>query len=598
MPHLPRRARTFRALALPVAVAGAALAVWLHPLGGGSEPPHTAAPVAQSGRQVATSGPSAAPAAPAAPGPEALRAEPAGSVPVGSAAYPVPDGAIMVAPDGDDGAAGTPDRPLRTVAAAVAKAGRSGTVVVRGGVYHESVTIPDGSRVDVRAYPHEAVWLDGSSPVTSWRAEDGAWVSDGWTARFDASPTYTKGAQPSGDAAFQFVSPDHPMAAHPDQLWVDGAAQVQVGSRGEVRGGTFYVDEGARRLYMGSDPRGHDVRGATLSEAVTVRGAGSALRGLGVRRYATSLPQMGTVKLAAPDVTVENVVVEGSATTGVSALSSGARLHRVTSSRNGLLGVHANQADGLRLQGVRTDGNNTEHFKYAPVSGGVKVTRSRDVSIVDSVAAGNLGKGFWLDESVYDGVLLRDRAVGNADHGAVLELGAKAVVAGSVLRDNGGAGLKVNDTSDVRIRNNTLAGNLRGLWLVQDARRRGDPGADPRHPDDPAMTWRIEDVAVAANVFGAGRAGAACLLCVEDATGAHSAAELRITAAGDRFAGGGPYPLVVWPGVRGARTAYDDLDRFRRDTGQEDPGAPPLPADLAALAGRPAGDRHVGAWPS
>ena len=44
------------------------------------------------------------------------------------------------------------------------------------------------------------------------------------------------------------------MAAYPDQVWIDGVAQRQVGSRDAVVAGTFFVDTAAHRLYLGTNP--------------------------------------------------------------------------------------------------------------------------------------------------------------------------------------------------------------------------------------------------------------------------------------------------------------------------------------------------------
>ncbi|MDL4815683.1 right-handed parallel beta-helix repeat-containing protein [Actinomadura opuntiae] len=556
---------------------------------------------------------------------------PPGAAPMGSTAYPVPDGALFVSPSGNDGADGTRKHPLRTLARAVAKAHPGGTVVLRGGVYHESVTVPGGKKLTIQSAPREAVWLDGSSPVGGWRAGNDAWVREGWTTRFDASPTYTAGAKASGDGDFQFVSPDHPMAAHPDQVWLDGAPQRQVGARADVKPGTFYVDEGARRLYLGSDPRGHDVRASTLSEAITVGGAGSRLRGLGVRRYATSLPQLGSVKVTAPRVTVENVAVDDSATTGLSVLAAHARVRHVTADGNGMLGVHANYADDLRLEGVRSTGNNAEHFKYSPVSGGVKVTRSRQVAVTGGVFADNLGKGVWMDESVYDITLTGNRILRNADHGVSLELSAKAVVAGNVIGGNAGDGLKVNNTSDVQIWNNSMAGNGRTIHLAQDPRSPSDPhaaGRDPRQKNgDPAMTWQVSKVVISNNTLADARPRTPCLLCVEDGTHRRGGGQMGLTVDGNVYVrpDGNPHAVVRWARGSGGTSDFTDLGRFRSETGQEKRGvlkttggaagqdgalersfatqadtgtALPLPAPIAALLNKPTGTRHVGAWTS
>ncbi|MFC5743993.1 right-handed parallel beta-helix repeat-containing protein [Actinomadura rugatobispora] len=554
---------------------------------------------------------------------------PAGAVTVGAAAYKVPGDAVVVSPSGDDAAPGTAAQPLRTVARAIAKSSSGSTIVLRGGTYHESVTVPASKRLTLQAHPGEAVWFDGSEPVEGWRSQGGAWVKDGWTARFDSSPTYTAGAPASRDRDFQFVDPAHPMAAHPDQVWIDDVAQRQVASRAQLQANTFYVDEAARRLYLGSDPSGRKVRASTLDEAITLRGGGSALRGIGVRRYATSLPQLGSVKVVGADVTLENVAVTDSATTGLSVVGPRATVRRFTATRNGMLGIHGNHADRLRIELVRAHRNNLERFKPAPVSGGIKITRSRTVAITGSVLADNLGKGVWLDESVHDATVTGNRIVQNTSHGIVLELSAKAVVAGNLVRGNGGDGLRLNDTSDVAVWNNTLTGNGRTVHLVQDLRRPdqpGTPGRDPRRPfPDPGMTWRLGQITLRNNVLADPRPGAPCLLCVEDHSHERSARAMDITANGNvyvRSSPGSPQRLVLWSRGEGEAAAFTSLAEFRAATGQEQRGlaydtdhtvapdgtldrptataananALPLPAAIATKLGKPSGTRHTGAW--
>ncbi|WP_157887736.1 DUF1565 domain-containing protein [Frondihabitans sp. PAMC 28766] len=110
-----------------------------------------------------------------------------GSLPVGSSDYPVPAGAVFVSPTGSDAAAGSETSPLKTLGAAIAKATPGSTIVLRAGVYNESVVIPESKPyLTVEAYPHEAVWLDGSVPVTNWTKTGSTWTSSGWTT---SSPT-------------------------------------------------------------------------------------------------------------------------------------------------------------------------------------------------------------------------------------------------------------------------------------------------------------------------------------------------------------------------------------------------------------------------
>jgi trimeric autotransporter adhesin len=544
----------------------------------------------------------------------------AGSLPVGQARYPVPDDALFVAPSGDDAADGTRDRPWRTVGHAVETAPTERTVVLRGGEYHETVLVPAGRRLVVQAYPGEAVWFDGSRPVEGWVAEGGRWHVDGWTVDLDDSPTYTSGAPDGTDDGTTFVNPAHPLAAHPDMVFVDGAGQREVGGIDEVTAGTFFVDKAAQRLYLGSDPAGHAVRASDLTLALTVRGEGSVLRGFGVRRYATPVPGLGAVRALADRVRLTDLVVSDNATRGVFAggdVGTAIALERLTVERNGLMGLAANTADGLTVTDVRVVGNNTEKFNPSPSAGGFKVTHSRRVSVRDSTFAGNTGTGLWFDESVDDAVVTGVDATDNTVHGLSFEISARGVFADNRLLRNGGTGVKVNDSTDVQLWNNTVAGNGdRPVWLVQDRRQAADlsvPGHDPRRPvNDPTMTWLLGTITVRDNLLSSRKS--LCLLCLEDVL-ARPFASLGVTADGDVYDVPPGGLAASWSGAGGFRSVAD----LRAGTGQELRGralraavdnqgrpaatlarrsgdAVPLDPRVAALVGRPAGSRHLGAW--
>ena len=134
---------------------------------------------------------------------------------VGSTGYRVPAGALVVSPSGSDAAAGSAGAPLRSLGAAVARASSGATIVLRKGSYHESVVIPPDKRLTVQGWPGEAVWLDGSVAVSGWVASGGRWRRDGWTVKFDNSPTYTRGAADSTAPNWGFVDPAYPMAGRP-----------------------------------------------------------------------------------------------------------------------------------------------------------------------------------------------------------------------------------------------------------------------------------------------------------------------------------------------------------------------------------------------
>ena len=304
-----------------------------------------------------------------------------GSLLVGQAQYPVPTNAIFVAPNGNDAASGTRTGPLRTVSAAIAKAGSGATIVLRAGTYHESVTIPPAKGgITIQAYPSERVWFDGSTVVSGWTQVGRTWVHGGWTAHFDHSASFTHGDNSGG-----FVNPAYPMAAWPDQVFINGVGLKQVRSAAQVGPGTFFVNYSARTLTIGTDPTGHEVRASDIERAFYVAAHAVTLRGFGVRRYATPLPQLGAVLLYGGGDVAQNLVVTGNATQGLSFSGVGNLADHVTAADNGMVGIHANMADSFTIQNSLIAHNNVEHFNPSPSAAGVKITRSRGVTIRDSV---------------------------------------------------------------------------------------------------------------------------------------------------------------------------------------------------------------------
>jgi hypothetical protein len=356
------------------------------------------------------------------------------------------------------------------------------------------------------------------------------------------------------------------------------------------------------------------------------------VRGIGVQRYATSVPEKGTIVSMAPDVTYENVVIQDNATQGifVGGMNLGARnvLRHVTLERNGMLGMEASYADGLVVDGLRAVGNNTEHFNMAPVSGGVKVSRSRDLTFRNSLFADNLGTGLWFDESTYNATITGSDLLRNAGHGLSYEISSRALIADNVVAGNGGLGLKINNASNIDIWNNTIVDNGdRPMWLVQDPRvasNASTPGHDPRQKQpDPTVTWLLGPITVKNNIIG-GRTPGNCLLCVQDSALKRTAAQIAVTADGNayqRASATSPQWTVTWPVGPGNPQVYTTLAGFRSGTGQERNGteftgapivdgsyrptpalkgvevavAQPLPAAVAGPTGRPTGEERIGA---
>ncbi len=560
-----------------------------------------------------------------APTIEGVRGTP-GSAPVGSTTYAVPEGALFVSPTGVDIAAGTEIAPFATLPAAIAAAPAGATIVLRAGEYHGTVIVPGHKGLTIQSYPGEAVWLDGSRVVENWEPEGEAWVASGWTTSFDASPTYSRGAPDGTTAGWQFVNPLYPMAAHPDQVWIDDVAQLQVGTVAELVPGTFLVDTTGQRLLLGSDPTGAVVRASDTVKALVIAGTDSTVRGIGIRRFAPSVPDIGAVAVSATGVTIENVEITDSATTGLAIFAADTTLTDVTIRRSGMLGAQASWADGLVATGLLLADNNTEHFNRAPVSGGFKIHKSRGVTVADSAILGNRGNGLWFDESVYDMTVTGNDIKDSIGNGLVIELSAEALVADNVIAGSERDGVLVSESGHVDIWNNTIVANFRSINITQGDRRASDlslPGHDSRQTlPDPTVTWITEDVSVSNNVMAEGRGK--CILCVEDYSHERSAAQMDVRSNGNvfqRISVTEPSWAIVWSRGPGNPQVFTTIAAFHTATGQDASSvaldgtpavegarlapavesligavAQPLPAAVAAAVGRAEDDRHLGVW--
>ncbi len=102
---------------------------------------------------------------------------------VGSAALATE---YCVAPDGQDGNAGTQAAPFRTLARAGLALQPGDTLTVRGGVYRETLSLARsgsaGQPITVRAAAGEQVTVTGADALTDWRQE----ANGTWSAPFDA----------------------------------------------------------------------------------------------------------------------------------------------------------------------------------------------------------------------------------------------------------------------------------------------------------------------------------------------------------------------------------------------------------------------------
>lgn len=468
-----------------------------------------------------------------------------GAKPLGGTAYPVPSGARWVAPNGNDAAAGTSSVPWRTLTQAVARTPNGGTIVLRGGTYREGgFEIPAGRRLTIQAAAGEAVWVSGSDVMTGWTSSGGDWSHAGFTASFGA-----------GELNSTLVNDSFPLAGDPDMAFVNGRQLRQVGTRAAVVPGTFFVDDPGNTLWIGDNPAGKVVEAAVRDEAITIKGAGTVVRGIGFHHYATHVSRLGAVKARAYGITFENVVFADNAAAGLSVLAHDAVVRSCSASGNGQLGIHAERADRLLVERSLLQANNRERFAAIAASGGIKATNSDHVVLRRNLAEGNLAHGLWLDLSSDSGTIVRNVTRSNFAAGIIVEMATGEIIASNVSVNNA-TGIIVSETSATDVYNNVVLGNGISIQIV-DGRREPLP----------------VDIASRNNVVGTSASGSdRAVFIADDVNQQRSASVMRVTTDRNRYhrrsSSATPY-LMAWGNYPGGKLVLRTLPDVQSRTGQE-----------------------------
>jgi parallel beta-helix repeat protein len=446
--------------------------------------------------------------------------------------------------------------PWRTLAHAVASSPSGSTIVLRAGTYRESVTWY-GKQLTIQNYPGESVWLSGAVAVSGWTADGTSrWYADGWTTKFPRTTSST------------FVDPAlNPYAGYPDMVFVNGVAQRQVGSRTAVVAGTFFVDYAAARIYLGSDPTGKSVEASKYSRALYLNHAnGSVVRGIGIQRYASEPDGMGALFVQANSTTVADVIVRQSAAVGVSVIGQGNVISSSVMKDNGQIGVHGDRANGLSVRSTILQNNNNERFKAGHAQGGLKLTSSTGVLVKDCLVRWNRGRGLWFDISSYDIDVVNNVVVGNGDRGIMVEISAKAVVAGNVVASNGAEGIMISESRDVDVYNNSLWYNARSISVVENSRTSSSS----------AIPYNVGDVVVRNNLISTARSGTSQLVSTEDTTRSKSAGAMGVSMDYDAYHTASsrvPTWLIGWANYPSGYGVFKDVKTFSAKSGQEKHGS-------------------------
>jgi len=428
----------------------------------------------------------------------------------------VVDGAHASADDRGDGTAG---RPLKTIARAAALARAGDRVVVKAGVYRESVRLRHSGRAGApivfSAEPPGGVVVTGADVVSDFRPVDanGPIYRTPWDRVFAINHVNGR--------PVEHYPAESPVFGRAEQVVVDGhhlvataglaglrRALAQHGEAFSARRkgepfpavpaidrpatwtGLFAADTAGKALYVcladGSDPRSRRVEVSSRGQVFGVNPWQQAegVRHVHVRgfvfRYGATFPQRAGVWLHGGLNELTDCVIDGFAGSGVSVHG---RMARCVVRHCGHTGGGA-QGAGFANEDCLWVGNCWKPISRGWDAGGFKICRASGGVFRRCAFVRNGGPGLWLDIDDTDVLIAESAFVDNELSGVFVEISRNITVTRNLFLRNGVgsaggapshdwsvAGIQIAESRDCTVTFNTCVGNKDGIALREQGPR-------------------------------------------------------------------------------------------------------------------------------
>ena len=391
-----------------------------------------------------------------------------------------------VSVQGNNADAGTEAKPWRTIQHAVDSLKPGDTAIVGAGVYRERIEVKRGGTAKA---PISLIAAPGARVIVS-----GAdLLSDGWTNEKGSDGIY------SHDWAHRFpingpndlIHPAdkyHEVIGRAEQVMHEGRQLRQVLRREQVSHGTFYVDLGAKKLYVwlgnSMDPARTEVEASTRTQWLTgVRDVSFVyVRGI-TFRYAANHAQRGafSVPYGSRGWQVVDCVFERTNGVAVTITGDGHLFRRCIFQDNGQMGLGAYACHNTRIEECSFYRNNLKGYNLDWEAGGVKITMSRGFVFWRCRAVDNRGPGLWYDIGNEKAVIAHCYIADNDEAGIFYEISYSLHAHDNLIVNNanhkakprgswGVGGITLSSSEDCIVENNTLIGNRDGFTLREQNR--------------------------------------------------------------------------------------------------------------------------------
>ena len=456
--------------------------------------------------------------------------------------YPVPaENVLWVAPDAAADGDGSRNKPFNTINAALSKARDGTTIILKSGIYREPHFFITRNRITLQAEPHGEVWLKGSDivPAARFEKEGGLWKVTGDFQNF--CHVCTVNANPSKEG----------VAAYPEQVFINDRPLTQVGSKAEVKAGTFYVEDqtptttlepdnnlsgyrlGAQdaiTYYLGSDPNQGTVEISERARAFTATGKRLTIRGINIAHYAPHQswalkgdPRLGdfsgpvALSINGDDSIMQDGIIAQNSNTAVFVdKARRVRLKNLRAIDNGATAIGMNRAHGSSIEDSYFRNNNTAGNLMADCGayctiGHAKITHARDTifrgNIVDD--SGDIAyrpPAYWCDEGCINTKITNNFFTG-VSTAMMYEVCDSGILASNIV-ENSDSGIYLAGSSNSRIYNNTFSRVFNPLNLKEEPRiggcnyyKNGRCLSEEPWSKEQGLSWDTTDLQVYNNIL-------------------------------------------------------------------------------------------------
>lgn len=409
--------------------------------------------------------------------------------------YPIPAGAIFAAPGGSNANAGSRDKPVQSIAAAIAKAPSGGTVVLRGGTYRESVGSVN-KRLTIQAYPHEYPVISGADVVTGWAGSAaGIWRTTSWASPF-AQNQFRPDEVVAGTAAGRV-----------EQAFRDGKSLKQVLTLGELKSGKFWINPSNKLLYVADDPTTATMEISQRTRGMTLEAGANGSKILGLRFTAYAAPHLdnsGNLYVGSSNTLIENSQFDHSSGAGLKIAGSNMTVSHITASDNAAEGMQGNRNDNSVVTNSQFLRNNTDKFKsegcgMSCTVAGFKTAHTANLSVLNNAFVdNNNANGYWCDLGCTGGLISGNAVTGSFD-GIFYEVSSRGTITDNYI-EKSHKGIRVSGSDHVTISDNELVNNTYQLTVYDDRRS----ASTDAYSASLGLSWNTTNLVIGKNEITAG----------------------------------------------------------------------------------------------